>query len=89
MIIGLGLLGQRHKKTSRNSQEVPQNLMLTKGIPLNRSNKNNNNSLFAQDVNTRSIMRELQLKLGTVCFDKSLEQFIHFEECAASYFFEA
>lgn len=62
MIIGLGLLGQRHKKTSRNSQEVPQNLMLTKGIPLNRSNKNNNNSLFAEDVNTRSIMRELQLK---------------------------
>lgn len=64
MIIGLGLLGQRHKKkkTTRNSQEVPQNLMLTKGIPLNRSNKNNNNSLFVQDVNTRSIMRELQLK---------------------------
>lgn len=63
MIIGLGLLGQRHKKkTTRNSQEVPQNLMLTKGIPLNRSNKNNINSLFVQDVNTRSIMRQLQLK---------------------------
>jgi len=62
MIIGLGLLGQCHKKTTRNSQGVPQNLMLTKGIPLKRSNKNYNNSLFAQDVNTRSIMRELQLK---------------------------
>lgn len=63
MIIGLGLSCQVHKKTIRNSQEVPQNLMLTKREFLSTETTTNNNvSLFAQDVNTRSIIRELQHK---------------------------
>ena len=63
MIIGLGLSCQVHKKTIINSQEVSQNLMLTKREFLSTETKTNNNvSLFAQDVNTRSIIRELQHK---------------------------
>lgn len=63
MIIGLGLSCQVHKKTIINSQEVPLNLMLTKREFLSTETTTNNNvSLFAQDVNTRSIIRELQHK---------------------------